>query len=95
MAALRADTPAHIASLMQRCWAQDPSARPSALAVAAETEGWHRVRGGGLREGVSRGVALQPFAPMPQASLLEAAAAADREEMRRRGGDPGPPRCRG
>jgi hypothetical protein len=42
LAALRTDTPASVVALMQRCWAQDPSSRPPALAVAEETGSWLR-----------------------------------------------------
>lgn len=44
LTALRPDTPPAVSALIQRCWAQDPAARPTALAIARETEAWLAVR---------------------------------------------------
>ena len=44
LAALPADAPPGLRALIERCWAGDPSARPTAAAVALETAGWLRVR---------------------------------------------------
>lgn len=43
LAALRPDTPNAVTSLITRCWAQDPAARPTALAIAKETGAWLEV----------------------------------------------------
>jgi hypothetical protein len=40
--ALRPDTPPAVISLMQRCWAHDPTLRPPALTLAQETCAWVR-----------------------------------------------------
>lgn len=40
LASLRPDTPPAVVALMQRCWAQDPAARPTALIIARETDAW-------------------------------------------------------
>lgn len=40
LTALRLDTPPTVSALIQRCWAHDPAARPTALAIACETETW-------------------------------------------------------
>jgi hypothetical protein len=40
LTALRPDTPAAVTLLLERCWAQDPAARPDAIAVADEIGRW-------------------------------------------------------
>ena len=44
LAALAADAPPGLRGLIERCWAADPAARPTAAAVALETAAWLRVR---------------------------------------------------
>ena len=44
LAALDADAPPGLRALIERCWAADPAARPTAIAVALETAGWLVVR---------------------------------------------------
>ena len=44
LAALAADAPPGLRSLIERCWASDPAARPTAAAVALETARWLQVR---------------------------------------------------
>lgn len=44
LAALRPDTPSTVVALIQRCWAQDPATRPTAVAIAQETGTWLAVR---------------------------------------------------
>ena len=46
LAALRPDTPPEVTALIERCWAQDPAARPTAVAIAQETTEWLSVRAG-------------------------------------------------
>lgn len=38
--ALRPGTPVVVAALIQRCWARDPAARPTAREIANETSRW-------------------------------------------------------
>ena len=44
LAALDADAPPGLRGLIERCWAADPAARPTAVAIALETAGWLVVR---------------------------------------------------
>ena len=44
LAALAADAPPGLRGLLERCWASDPAARPTAAAVALDTAGWLQVR---------------------------------------------------
>ena len=44
LGALRPDAPPGLRGLIERCWASDPAARPTAAAVALETAGWLQVR---------------------------------------------------
>lgn len=45
LAALRPDTPCVITALIQRCWAQDPAARPTALDITREFDRWFAAPG--------------------------------------------------
>lgn len=40
LAAVHPDTPPTIKALIERCWAQDPRARPTAFTIAREMEAW-------------------------------------------------------
>ena len=46
LAVLAPDAPPALRALIERCWAGDPAARPTAAAVAVETAAWLRVRRG-------------------------------------------------
>ena len=43
LAALRPATPPAVRDIIRRCWAHDPSARPTASAVSRETEAWQGI----------------------------------------------------
>ena len=45
LAALHRDTTPQLRGLIERCWAGDPAARPTAQAIAREAAGWVPVSG--------------------------------------------------
>ena len=46
LTAIRPGTPTELRALIERCWAHDSAARPTAAAIARETDTWQRVRRG-------------------------------------------------
>ena len=62
LAALAPDAPPALRALIERCWASDPAARPTAAAIALETAAWLRVRWGRGGRGEYGAVALETVA---------------------------------